>query len=326
MVTKILIIRLSSIGDILHTMTVLPDIKNKLPNCEIDWLVDANFEGVVKLASLVDNVISIPLRKWKKNKLTWLYNILKFKKITKLKQYDYIIDTQGLIKSAFLAKLLFSGPVYGLDNKSAREKFSSLFYNYKYEVKQNNVAVIRLRGLISKIFELDTDLKDYKFLVDTLEAPLKFKNDYVLLLHGTSKDNKKWDLDNWIKLINWFIEHIDENIVVTYSNSEELNFVNKLAKKITNDRFVVIDKLNFAELSGLIKKSSLVIGVDTGFTHMANLLRIPTIAIYLHSKPSYVGIVESNIAFNLGGFKENVSFEAVTNCITGNKLIYTHRL
>ena len=120
MILKILIIRLSSIGDIFHTFTLLPDIKQKYPNAEIDWLVDESFKGIAELSPLINKVISIPLRKWKKNKLSWLYNLIKFRNSINHEQYDYIIDTQGLIKSAFLAKFLFKGKIYGLDRKSAR--------------------------------------------------------------------------------------------------------------------------------------------------------------------------------------------------------------
>jgi heptosyltransferase-1 len=321
MTKKILIIRLSSIGDILHTMTVLSDIKKVLPDSEIDWLVDSSFEGVAKLSPLIDNVIAIPLRRWKKNKFSWFYKVIQFRKLTIGKKYDYIIDTQGLIKSAILAKILFNGKVYGLDALSAREKISSYLYDYKYYVDQNAVAVTRLRGLIAKIFNLQSNLNDFKFIINTTKAKIDLNKDYIMILHGTSKENKKWSLENWVQLINWFIEHTNKDIVATYSNSDELKFVTKLNKKITNSRFLVVEKLNFSELSGLIKDSCLVIGVDTGFTHMANLLKIPTIAIYLHSKPSYVGIVESKIGFNLGGYKQELKPNEIIDCILQNKLI-----
>ena len=79
-ILKILIIRLSSIGDIFHTFTLLPDIKQKYPDAEIDWLVDENFKGIAEVSPLINKVISIPLRKWKKNKLSWVFKLIKFKK------------------------------------------------------------------------------------------------------------------------------------------------------------------------------------------------------------------------------------------------------
>lgn len=312
---KILIIRLSSIGDIFHTFTLLPDIKNKFPNTEIDWLVDDSFTDVAKLSPLIDNVISIPLRKWKKNKFTWLINLWKFKKQLKPKQYDYIIDTQGLIKSAILTKFLFDGLVYGLDYKSARESLASFFYDFTYNVNQNNIAVPRLRGLVSKIFNLEHDLRKVDFQYKSEDCGINFANGYVLFLHGTSKDDKKWSLENWTELSNWLITNTNQQIVLTYSNKSEYDFAINLINTVNSERITLVDKLSFVKLADLIVRADLVVGVDTGFTHFANLTGRPLIAIYLASNPSYVGVLESDIAKNLGGKGLQVSVDEVIDSI-----------
>lgn len=321
MILKILIIRLSSIGDIFHTFTLLPDIKQKCPNAEIDWLVDESFKGIAELSPLIDNVISIPLRKWKKNKLSWFYNLIKFKQTLNSEKYDYIIDTQGLIKSAFLAKLLFNGKIYGLDRKSARESLASWFYDHTYNVNQENVAVIRLRGLITKIFNLEHDLRLIDFKVRSVCSKINYSEGYVLYLHGTSKENKKWSLESWCKFSEWIINNTQLKIILTYSNQVELEFAKKLAEQMINDRIIIIDKLNFLQLVDLVQNAKLVIGVDTGFTHLANLLKKPTLAIYLHSDPNYVGMVESTIAHNFGGYKAQVDPNLLIDYIKTNNLL-----
>jgi len=301
-----LIIRLSSIGDIFHTLTILPEIKYKFPDSKIEWLVDKNFENIALLSPLIDEVISIPLRSWKKNKLTWVFKLLKYKSGLSQKKYDYIIDTQGLIKSALIARYLFNGKIYGLDRKSAREPLASLFYDYKFNVSQKNIAVIRFKELIGKILEIKAD--KYK-----INLPILFKdcnvNDskIVLFLHGTSKTSKKWDISNWLTLAKWIIKDSEANIYLTYSNDEEFEFTEEFKSRLSNDRVIIINKLEFNMLADLINKSCLIIGVDTGFTHLANLLNKPTLAIYLDSDPGYVGIIESQIAHNFGGLKQNVT-------------------
>lgn len=317
-ILRILIIRLSSIGDIFHTFTILPDIKKIFPNATIDWLVDDGFKGVAALSPLIDTVIPIPLRKWKKSKLTWLFNLIKFKKSLPNIKYDYIIDTQGLIKSAILAKYLFNGFVFGLDRKSAREPLSSLFYDFTYTVNQNDIAVPRLRGLIAKMFNLQHDLRKIDFPYKCEDCEITFANGHVLYLHGTSKENKKWSLENWLSLSNWIIENTNKQIVLTYSNQEEHDFALNLIAKINNERIKLIDKLSFAKLADLIAKSDLVVGVDTGFTHFANLVGRPTIAIYQASNPNYVGVLESDIAKNLGGKGVLVSVQDVIDNIKCN--------
>lgn len=297
---KILIIRLSAIGDIFHTFTILPDIRKVFKDVQIDWLVDESFVEVAKLSPLIDNVIPIPLKKWKKSKLSYLSNLIKYKKSLPKVNYDYIIDTQSLIKTAVLSKFLFNGDIYGLDRKSARESLASLFYDYKYNVNQDNVAVIRLRGLIAKIFNLNHNLREFNFEVKTKSYLPNFDSKYVLFLHGTSKENKKWAIDNWVELSQWIISNTDKQIVVTYSNDSEYQFTQDLHDKLNSSRLTIIDKLKFAEFADVVKHASLVIGVDTGFTHLANLLHIPTVAIYQASDPNYVGMLESDIAKNLG--------------------------
>lgn len=317
----ILIIRLSSIGDIFHTLTVLPDIKKKFPDSNIDWCVDKSFEKIVKLSPLVDNVLSIPLRKWKKNKLTWFFKLLEYKKGLSNKKYDYIIDTQGLIKSAFITKFLFNGKLYGLDRKSAREPLSSLFYDYKYNVNQNNIAVIRLRGLIAKIFNISIDYNQIELPIIFEDCGIKLSANSILFLHGTSKESKKWNINNWKVLTEYILENSDNDIYLTFSNSEEELFANSLKSLVNDNRVKIVNKMEFALLADLINKVKLIIGVDTGFTHLANLLGKPTLAIYQDSDPSYVGIFEYNSSSNFGGNKVKISASEVINHIESNKLL-----
>ena len=140
---KILIIRLSSIGDIIHTFPMVFDIKNNVKNCTIDWLVDESFIDIVKLNCNVDNVIGIPIRKLKTNKFNIVSSVMNWRKSIKSVEYDYIIDSQGLIKSALVSKF-FRGDVYGFDKNSIREKLACIFYKFKISV--NNTLAINKIG------------------------------------------------------------------------------------------------------------------------------------------------------------------------------------
>jgi heptosyltransferase-1 len=321
---KILIIRLSSIGDIFHTMTVLNDIKQYYPSAQIDWLVDQSFVEVAQLSPLINKVIAIPLRAWKKSKLTWFIKLWNFKRNLAKIDYDYIIDSQGLLKSAFLSRFLFQGKVYGLDFKSAREGLASCFYHCRYSVAQNDVAVPRLRGLVQQIFDLEiANVREFELEIRRENCQINYPDGYIVFLHGTSKQNKKWSLANWHQLSLWLLENTKQQIIITYSNASELGFAQQLINHVANPRIKLIDKLSFIKLSDLIQGADLVIGVDTGFTHLANLTKRPTIAIYLHSRPDYVGMLESEIAYNLGGYNCQVSPELVIECIQKNNLFTT---
>lgn len=316
-ILRILVIRLSSIGDIFHGFTILPDLKKVFPDATIDWLVDENFTEIAKLSPLIDNVIPIPLRKWKKNKLSLISKLIQYKKSLPNIEYDYIIDTQGLLKSALLAKFLFNGYVYGYDKKSARESLASLFYDFTYTVNQNDIAVVRFRGLIAKIFNLEHDLRQINFILKQENLDYEFNDGYILFLHGTSKVSKQWNLVNWLTISNWIINNTSKQIVLTYSNSAEQKFAQQLVSALSHDRVKLIDKMLPLQLIGLINNADLVIGVDTGFTHCANLLGKATLAIYLDSNPNYVGMLESEIAHNLGGYQQQVAPATVIEHIQG---------
>lgn len=319
--TKILIIRLSSIGDIFHTFTVLPDIKKAIPDSSIDWLVDESFKEIAELCPLIDNVISIPLRTWKKNKLQLIPNLFRFKRTLENKNYDYIIDTQGLIKTAILANFLFKGYIHGLHKYSAREPYASFLYSHQYRVNQRDIAVVRLRRLIAQIFNLGIDLRTIDFIIKKEDCQVNFDCGTILFLHGTSKENKKWSLEYWCEMAIWLINNSQEQILLTYSSQKELDFANSLIKKVNSPRISLIGKLKFAQLADLIAKSNLVIGVDTGFTHLANLMKVPTLGIYLNSDPNYVGLAESKIAHNFGGRKKQVLPAQIIEYINQNNLL-----
>jgi heptosyltransferase-1 len=310
---KILIIRLSSIGDIFHTFTVLCDIKNQYPNACIDWLVDDNFLAIAQLSPLIDNLYSIPIKSWKQeSKLGAIIKLIKwqqeFKKKYNNKRYDYIIDMHGLIKTAVLTKF-FNGKSYGLNYKSAKEKiWASIFYHHTYYVNNNQVAIKRFRSLVGQILQLNYK-SPFQFAINMHPVAIKIDQPYIVLLHGTSKKTKQWSLHNWVDLVIDLLIANAYKIVITYSNSIEFTFTNKLLQQIQEsavnkpeimiDNLQVIATLPIAELSYLIKHSSLVIGVDTGFTHLANLLHKPVIAIYKITNQNYGGLLTNNHSFNL---------------------------
>jgi heptosyltransferase-1 len=192
---------------------------------------------------------------------------------------------------------------------------ASLFYDFSYNVDQNNIAVVRLRSLVAKIFNLDVDLNKIDFEAKTQACNINFANGYVILLHGTSRIDKQWSFDNWLTLAQWLVANSSQQIVITYSNDSEYSFCQQLFNELKSDRITIVDKLPFAQLSDLIFNSQLVVGVDTGFTHYANLVNRPTIGIYLDSIPRYGGIMESSIAKNFGGKKQQVNPQQIIEYI-----------
>ncbi len=220
---KILIIRLSSLGDIVHTYPMLYDIKSHFAECQVDWLVDESFADLVKLNHQIDNVIPIPLRRWKKNKLGFLFNLKIWKNEIKHLEYDYIIDSQGLVKSALLAKC-FSGKIYGLGKNSIREKLASYLYHEKIETGKNLLAVTKNRLLAAKIFDYEIDLNSINFGLNKSDYPalqiIQGKK-YIIFFHATSRDSKKYPVQYWVDLANFIIKKYDVMIILPYGSLKE---------------------------------------------------------------------------------------------------------
>ena len=303
---KILIIRLSSLGDIVHTYPMVYDIKKNVPDCQIDWLVDEAFVDIVSLCPGINEAITVPLRKWKKNKLQALFNFLLWKKSIKNKNYDFIIDSQGLGKSAILTKV-FNGNTYGFDTNSVREKLATKFYTNKYEIDENNLAITKYRLLGKKIFNYKIDIKEVNFglIEDKSKKNVIVLDKYVIFFHATSKPNKEYGVNNWATLADYLIKVYKLKVMLPFGNDGEKNQALQIKKIVDSDKVEVFDNvLDYFTLANLINKSEFVFGVDTGLIHLANAMNKPLIAIFVDSDPHKTGIFESNIAKNIGDSKK----------------------
>lgn len=297
--TKILIIKLSSLGDIVHTFPMVYDIKKHVKNCQIDWLVDESFADLVKLDNNVDNVISIPLRKWKKNKLFAIIEVFKWKKQLSNTYYNYIVDAQGLIKSAIFTKF-FTGKVYGYDKNSVKEKFASLFYKNVCAVDKECLAITKNRILAAKVFNYKIDNNKLNFGINSIVKNIN-KNPYIIFFHATSKNSKKFGINNWVTLADYLIKQHNLNVILPFGSDNEYEESLQIKTQTDSNNIKLCDKvLNYNELVNLIFGAKFVFGVDTGLVHLTNALNKPVIAIYTDTNPQKTGIFESKIAKNIG--------------------------
>ncbi len=314
--TKILIIRLSSLGDIIHTYPMVYDIKKNLNQCEVHWLVDESFAEVVRLNKAIDNVIPIPLRNWKKNKFSLWFNIKKWQSKLPLSKYDYIIDSQGLLKSALLAKC-FTGTRYGLGINSIKEKLASFLYNIKIETGKKMLALTKNRLLAAAIFkyELDTNSVNFglsNYTYKQLDIIRNFK--YVIFFHATSKISKEYPQNLWIELAKYLINNYNLRIILPFGNEIEKN--NSLAmQKLAGSNSIIVPnkRFSYAEMSSLISYAEFIFGVDTGLIHLANALDKKLIAIYVDTNPNKTGVCESEIAKNIGNIGQIPTSNEIIN-------------
>jgi heptosyltransferase-1 len=298
----ILIIKTSSMGDIIHCLPVVNDILAHYPKAQIDWVVEDSFADIPRMHPSINQVISVAIRRWRKsilNKATW-NEINAFKH--SLIQYDAVVDCQGLTKSALIS-LLTKGIRHGFDWHSGRDPFASLFYNRNYKVSLKQDAVSRNRALsaLALGYAIPSSAPLYGVSNQPQATPksLVLPSEYIVGLHGTSRDSKLWPIAHWIQLGKKLAQ---KNLILLlpWASNAEHQRANEISSKL--DNAIVLPKLNISELASVIAQAQVAIGVDTGLTHLAAALNIPTIALFTDSNPALNGVIagENILAINLG--------------------------
>lgn len=287
---KVLIVKTSSMGDVIHTLPALEDAYQNNPNIKFDWLVEPGFSEIPLWHPSVNKVIKLPLRQWRKNFFKYILNgeIKNTIKEIRQEKYDKIIDAQCLFKSAIFA-FIAKGYSFGLDKGSAREGLASIFYTNKVSIDKNQHAVTRNRKLFAKALGYSISEKDVNYGLnhdpiknypDTLISDLK--NPFIIFFHGTTWDTKHWPVAYWQEL-GKLVTETGYNIYVTWATPKQKEFAENFAKVSCN--IIVLPTMNLAQAAKLISHSNAVVGVDTGFCHLSAALDKYTISIFGATDP-----------------------------------------
>ncbi len=313
---KLLIVKTSSLGDIIHNLPIIADIRTHDPRVEIDWLVEHAFADIPKLHSVVQNVITVDTRRWRKalfKAKTWR-EIRAFSKRLGLKQYDMVLDTQGLLKSCLMVSKA-RGIKHGYDAKSIREPLASFFYQQKHSVAKKQHAVARNRALAAKAFgyALPTSAPQYGIEASS-DFAVSMPSPYVIGFHGTSRDSKLWPTDHWIAL-GFALNAQGLHLALPWATASEFDRANTIASGLPNA--TVLPKYSLAHLASIISQAKAAIGVDTGLSHLSVALNIPTIALYTDTDPMLTGVYagDKTPAINLGNINTIPSVDMVMTAL-----------
>ncbi len=296
---RVLLVKLSSMGDVIHNLPVVSDLARRYPSIEIDWVTELPYAGLVALHPQVRRVIPIHLRHLKKN--WWAPSAWRtfFDDKAQLGSgtYDTILDTQGLIKSALVSRWA-NGPIAGFSRATAREPLASRFYDRLIDVPRDLHAVERNRRLAAGIFGYELGSKvDYGLQLPAT-TPSAVPPPYVVFLHATSRADKMWPQTHWVAL-GQRLHDRGFGIVLPWGNAVERLASKQLAKLIP--AAIIPAAMSLAEAAGLLSRASAVIGVDTGLAHLAVALSRPTVGLYLTTAPALTGLYGSERVINLGG-------------------------
>lgn len=283
---RVLLIKTSSMGDIIHTLPALTDAANAIPGIKFDWVVEDSFVEIPRWHPNVDKVIPIGLRRWRKaifssqTRSEWR----QLRQTLKEQQYDIILDAQGLVKSSFLA-FFAKGTRTGLNWRSARESLASLAYQKTCEVNFYQHAIVRMRSLFSQALNYPLPMTEPVFglkIPPLTEAPQK----YLVFLHATTWVTKLWPEKYWLQLAKTAAE-AGYRIKMGGGNAEEVARAERIASQC--DAIDLVPYLSIGEMAKLLAYAKGAVAVDTGFGHLAGALDIPLVSIYGSTNPEYTG-------------------------------------
>jgi heptosyltransferase-1 len=295
---KILVVRLSSLGDILHLFPGISDLRRRHPDAEIHWLVEPAFAEVAGWHQGVDKVIPVPLRAHKK---TWwkVPALLRgLRKQLRAESYDLVLDAQGLLKSALLARLA-GKPIWGLSAASAREALAAKFYQRTADIPKGLHVIDKNRQLVAQLFGIDAaGSADYGLeefhqrlqqtaLPDALAEPTALP--YLVLLHGTTWNSKYWPESSWKELIALLTAQ-GMRCLLPWGNAQERERAERL-QAAGGTNALVLPKLKLAELMGVLLRARAFVSVESGIGHLAAALDLPGIMLHGPTDPAYSGIL-----------------------------------
>lgn len=299
---KILLVRLSSMGDLIHTLPAIQDLAECCPRVEVHWLAEAGFADIARLHPFVAKVVPMQWRQWRKQ----LFSADTWRQMRALKQelaasrYDFVLDSQGLLKSAWFAR--WAGvPIKGLDRASIREGLAAGFYAEGFQVARERDAVWRNRKLFAQVFgyEFSGD-PDFGVVVPDTAAVPGLPENYRVALHATSRDSKLWPLQNWVLLLKRLYEADGRPVWLPWGNENERQRALILAGEVPGAQ-VSEGRLGLLQAAYVLNGAYSVVGVDTGLLHLANALDKPLVGIYTDSNPMKTGVQSSVWARNVGG-------------------------
>ncbi|MGE3871305.1 MAG: lipopolysaccharide heptosyltransferase I [Pseudorhodoplanes sp.] len=295
--SDILFIKTSSLGDVIHQMPALTEARQRLPQARFSWVVEEAFAPLVRLHPAVSDVIPVATRRWRQA-LFWPVNwrdMARFTSALRTSRYDEIIDTQGLFRSALLARVA-RGRRHGYDSGSVRERAAAALYDVRHRVPRDLHAIERNRRLTALALGYQPEGGVDFGLNRARLAPAA--DGYGILLHATARAEKEWPEDRWMAL-GEALGSSTRSLVLPWGSDTERTRSVRIAAALGNAR--VPERQSLDRVAALIAGASFVVGVDTGLLHLAAALGVPLVAIFLGSEPALTGPIGAGPMAVVGG-------------------------
>ena len=287
---RVLIVKTSSLGDVIHTLPAVSDAAEAIPGIIFDWVVEENFVEIPQWHPAVARSLPVALRRWRRHPLQAVNSgqWRQFRDSLQQQPYDLVIDAQGLCKSAWLTSLV-KAPVHGLDRRSAREPLASLFYTRRHFVPWGEHAVQRVRRLFAAALGYEAPLAllgRYGIEVQRTGHDGNDATPYLIFFHGTTWANKHWPEIYWHELIETVTTQ-GWRVCLPWGNDDEKARAQRLAGNISG--VSVLPRLTLSQLAQVLSGARACVAVDTGLGHLAAALNVPAISLFGPTHPGYTG-------------------------------------
>ncbi len=300
---RVLLIKMSSLGDLIHVFPAITELTIQYPNLTIDWVVEEAFVAVPAWHPAVKRVIPIALRRWRKAIWQSRSEIKAFLKQLRQTHYDVIIDAQGLIKSAVVSKLAQGTTIHGFDVETLRESIARFAYHQTHPTPQIHVALQYKALFAQSMGYIANDLIQYAVNVPTAHY---LQQPYIFCFHGTTWDTKHWPVAYW----QAFIEEMKATgykLILPWGSVTERD--RALLLQADNTHVEVLPKQGLTDLVTLIRGAAACVSVDTGLGHIAAACDVPTVFLFGPTDAARVG----------GLAHQQVNLQAAYQCVPCHK-------
>jgi heptosyltransferase-1 len=296
----LLVVRPSSLGDVVHALALVADVKAQRPDLPIDWVAEEAFVPLVQMDARIRTVVPLALRRWRASLLSPLTRaeFAAFRHALRAQHYDVILDLQEQVKGALVARLA-RGRRHGLDRRSIREPLATFFDDVHHRIARDQHFIDKCRALAAAALGYEvTGPPRWKFSPPAASAAMP-AGPYALVFHATSRDDKLWPEDRWRGLLAHFAQ-AGFTTLLPWGNPVEEARSRRLAAAAPVA--VVPPRLSLPELASLARNAEVVVGVDTGLTHLAAAIGTPTVAVFTATDAALAGVARTGAhARDVGG-------------------------
>ncbi len=300
-VARILIVKTSSMGDIVHALPLVSDLAAQVPDARIEWVAEDSFAAIARLHPAVTRVITVAQRRWRRQFLsgsTW-NEIREVRQQLSVLPYDRVIDCQGLLKSAWITRWT-RGTRVGPDERSAREPIAARFYDTRVAVPRDLHAVERNRRLGAAAYGYALDAPP-RFGLRVPRVPpgvVPAGGPYAVLLTNASRPTKLWPDERWVQLEAWLAAQGLRSLLF-WGSAAEGDSTQRRAARMKSA--TVLPRVTLDVAAGVLAGARLVVGLDTGLSHLAAAVGVPCVGLFCDYDPALVGLIGDAPCESLGG-------------------------